>query len=189
MSDTGPSQNSGMNRRAFLNVAWLASLGFLVLDLGGMTYLFSRPLVKEGQFGSSIVLGRAGDVLPPAGGDPINYPKGRFWLSRTQDNRIAAPYKVCAHLGCLYNWNSSAGIFVCPCHDSHYRLDGMVIKGPATHSVDRFVIHLLDDAGVEVAATDQQGNPLPLPSEDLQIVVDTGKRIPGKPRGVEYPVE
>jgi hypothetical protein len=46
---------------------------------------------------------------------------------------------------------------------------------------------LLDDAGVEVAATDQQGNPLPLPGEDLLVVVDTGKRISGKPRGVEYP--
>ena len=64
MSETSLSQNSTMNRRAFLNMAWLASLGFLVLDLGGMTYLFSRPLVKEGQFGSSFALGRARGCAP-----------------------------------------------------------------------------------------------------------------------------
>jgi cytochrome b6-f complex iron-sulfur subunit len=154
-----------------------------------MTYLFAMPVLKEGEFGSSFALGRAGDVLPPPGGEPINFPKGMFWLSRTEGNRIVAPYKVCAHLGCLYNWSQSAGIFMCPCHDTHYQLDGTVIKGPATRSVDRFVIHLFDDAGEEVAATDELGNPLPLPSEDLQIVIDTGERIPGKPRGFEYSLE
>ncbi len=129
-----------------------------------------------------------GDVLPSPGGEPVNYPRGKFWLSRTADNRVVAPYKVCAHLGCLYNWSDSLGIFTCPCHDSHYALDGTVIKGPATYSVDRFVIRLLDDQGAEVAATDSNGNPLPLPGEDLQLVVDTGVRIRGKPMGVEYPV-
>jgi cytochrome b6-f complex iron-sulfur subunit len=189
MSDTPLSQNTKMNRRAFLNAAWLASLGFLVLDLGGVAYLFSMPIFEEGEFGSNFTLGRAGDVLPPPGGDPVNYPKGKFWLSRTSDNHIVAPYKVCAHLGCLYNWNSSAGMFICPCHDSHYQLDGTVIKGPADYSVDRFVIRLFDDSGVEVSSTDPQGNPLPLPDDDLTVVIDTGERIRGKPRGVTYPVE
>ena len=50
------------------------------------------------------------------------------------------------------------------------------------------MIRLLDDQGVEVAATDVHGNPLPLPGEDLQIVVETGMKIRGMPVGVEYPV-
>jgi len=50
------------------------------------------------------------------------------------------------------------------------------------------VIRLLDDQGVEVAATDQEGNPLLLPSEDVHIVVETGQLIRGKPEGMVYQV-
>ena len=175
-----------LNRREFLTFAWLASLGFLAVDFGGLTLFYSMPRLREGEFGSRFVLGRAGDVLPPPGGAPSNYPKGKFWLSRTADNRVLAPYKVCPHLGCLYNWNSAGGFFLCPCHYSHYAQDGTYFRGPAPRSVDRFVVQLLDENGVEVAATDEQGDPLPLPNEDLTVVVDTGRLIRGKPKGVPY---
>lgn len=175
-----------VNRREFLNVAWMASLGFLAIDLGTVTVLFSLPQLGESEFGGRFVLGRAGDVLPPPGGNPLSFPKGKFWLVRTQDDRIVAPYKVCPHLGCLYNWNEAGNRFMCPCHYSQYQLDGTLLRGPATRSTDRFVVRLLDDQGVEVAATDQEGNPLPLPSEDLQLVVETGELISGKPKGIAY---
>jgi cytochrome b6-f complex iron-sulfur subunit len=171
-----------VNRREFLTAAWMASLGFLLVDLGGLTYLFSMPRLKEGEFGGVFKLGRAGDVFPAPGGEPVNYPKGRFWLVRTPDNHVVAPFKICPHLGCLYNWNSAAGIFLCPCHLSQYELDGTLIKGPAPRSTDRFVIRLLDDRGREVAATDQDGNPLLLPDEGLQVLVETGKLIRGRLR-------
>jgi hypothetical protein len=48
------------------------------------------------------------------------------------------------------------------------------------------VIRLVDDQGMEVAATDQEGNPLLLPSEDLQMVVETGQLISGKQKGEDY---
>jgi cytochrome b6-f complex iron-sulfur subunit len=76
---------------------------------------------------------------------------------------------------------------MCPCHLSQYEMDGTYIKGPATRSLDRFVIRLLDEQGREVSTTDDQGNPLPLPSEDLQVFVETGQLIRGKPRGEKYP--
>jgi cytochrome b6-f complex iron-sulfur subunit len=176
-----------VNRREFLNLAWMASLGFLLVDLGGVTYLFSRPILRAGEFGASFNLGRAGDVLPAPGGPPLNVPEGKFWLSHTGDNRIVALYKICPHLGCLYNWNLAENIFICPCHYSKYEGDGTYIRGPAPRSTDRFVIRLLDDQGVEVATTDEEGNPLKLPDDDLQVVVETGHLIRGKPKGVPYP--
>lgn len=175
-----------LNRREFLNFAWLASLGFLAVDLGGLTLFYSMPRFGEGEFGGRFTIGRAGDVLPPPGAAPDNYPKGKFWLSRTDDNRIVAPYKVCPHLGCLYNWNTAGGRFICPCHYSQYAQDGTYLRGPAPRSVDRFVIRLLDESGAEVAATDAEGNPLRLPSDDLQVVVDTAQLIRGKTKGVPY---
>ncbi|MDI6814233.1 MAG: hypothetical protein QMD10_11950, partial [Desulfitobacteriaceae bacterium] len=92
-----------VNRREFLNFAWLASLGFLTLNIGGMTYLFAMPRFKEGEFGGTFTVGKISE-LPPPGSPPGNYPKVRFWLTHTPQG-ISALYKVCTHLGCLYNWN------------------------------------------------------------------------------------
>jgi hypothetical protein len=97
--DMLPTNPTPINRREFLNFAWMASLGFLLVDLGGVAYFFSLPRLREGQFGGRFSLGRARDVLPSPGADPLNYPKGKFWMSRTGDNRLVAPYKVCPHLG------------------------------------------------------------------------------------------
>ena len=47
-----------------VNLAWLASLGFLVINLGGVTYLFALPRFRKGEFGGQIPLGRAGDAFP-----------------------------------------------------------------------------------------------------------------------------
>jgi cytochrome b6-f complex iron-sulfur subunit len=177
-----------VNRREFLNLAWLASLGFLTVNLGGVTYLFALPRFREGEFGGQFSIGRAGEVFPSPGGVPINMPKGMFWLVRTQNNRVAAIYKVCTHLGCLFNWDTPAERYRCPCHGSQFQLDGTYIRGPAPRSLDRFVVRLLDAQGNEVVSTDANGNSLPLPSEDLQVVVETGQLIRGKARGVSYPV-
>lgn len=186
MNATYAQTNSQINRRGFLTFAWLASLGFLSLEIGGVAYLFARPILRQGEFGTEFAMGRLGELLPYPGGDPINVPKGKFWLSRTSDNHLVAPYKVCPHLGCLYNWDSGASRFICPCHLSMYELDGTYIRGPAPRSTDRLVIRLLDEAGVEVARTNPQGDPLLLPGEDLQVVVDTSQRIMGKPKGGRY---
>ncbi len=176
-----------LNRREFLNLAWLASLGILLVDLGGVTFLFAMPRFREGEFGGEFTLGRAEDALPAAGGGPVNYASGRFWLVQTTDNQVVALYKVCTHLGCLYNWVDENGIFRCPCHGSQFQLDGTYIRGPAPRSLDRFVVRVLDEQGNEVTMTDAEGNALPLPAEDLQIVVDTSQRIFGKPKNQRYP--
>jgi hypothetical protein len=49
------------------------------------------------------------------------------------------------------------------------------------------VIRLLDENGKEVAATDEEGDPLALPNEDLKVVIDTGNLIRGKAKGAKYP--
>lgn len=177
-----------INRREFLNFAWLASLGFILVDLGGVTYLFAMPRFREGEFGGVFPLGRTDQVLPRSGDDPVKMSKGKFWLVHTQAGQVLALYQVCTHLGCLYNWNDQEGKFICPCHGSQFELDGTYILGPAPRSLDRFVVRLLDDEGNPVAITDEQGNPLPLPEKNSQMSVETGDLIRGKTKGIEYPV-
>lgn len=70
---------------------------------------------------------------------------GSYWL---------ALYHVCVHLGCKVPFLNDCNSFKCPCHGSHYNVDGEYLDGPAPRSLDRFVMSF-----------DSSGN----------VVVDTGK--------------
>ena len=51
---TSPSETQlTLNRRELLNYAWLASLGVLLVNIGGISFLFSMPRFKEGEFGGT----------------------------------------------------------------------------------------------------------------------------------------
>ncbi|MCC7129613.1 MAG: Rieske 2Fe-2S domain-containing protein, partial [Anaerolineae bacterium] len=94
-------------------------------------------------------------------------------------------YKVCTHLGCLFNWKDQEVKFVCPCHGSQFQKNGDYIQGPAPRSLDRFVMQAIDPASGEVLAqTPADGGPMPLPANpDAVIRVNTGSRITGKSHG------
>ncbi|HEX6544449.1 MAG TPA: ubiquinol-cytochrome c reductase iron-sulfur subunit [Ktedonobacterales bacterium] len=70
---------------------------------------------------------------------------GTYWL---------ALYQVCVHLGCKVPFRDDCNSFKCPCHGSHYNIDGEYLDGPAPRSLDRFTLSF-----------DGSGN----------VVVDTGK--------------
>jgi cytochrome b6-f complex iron-sulfur subunit len=178
-----PKEKKAINRREFLNFAWLVSLGFLSVNLAGVTYLFAMPRFKEGEFGGVITIGKISD-LPAKGSSPVNMPKVKLWLSNTDDG-VMAIYKVCTHLGCLYNWREQEGKFVCPCHGSQFTTKGDYIQGPAPRSLDRFVVEAVDPTSSNILAqTDAEGQPMPLPDNpDTVIRVDTGKKIRGKVHG------
>lgn len=181
-----PDQSSEMvlekiplSRREFLNFAWLASLGLLTVNLGGVVYLFSMPRFKEGEFGGLVTVGKVTE-LPPAGSPPVNFPKVKFWLSHSEQG-VAALYKVCTHLGCLYNWSDQENKFICPCHGSQFQPDGTYLQGPAPRSLDRFVVQIVDPASGEVLAETTSAQALPVPDNPEAVVrVDTGKRISGE---------
>ena len=54
---------------------------------------------------------------------------GSYWL---------ALYQVCVHLGCKVPFRDDCNSFKCPCHGSHYNVDGEYLDGPAPRSLDRF---------------------------------------------------
>ena len=96
---------------------------------------------------------------------------------------IAAIYKVCTHLGCIYKWNEASNRFECPCHGSKYRLDGRRIQSPAPRSLDRFAMTLtFSDGSTASSAVGEAGDYLPIPADGQEIVgiaVDTGSQKKG----------
>lgn len=179
MASEAVEERKPINRREFLNYAWLVSIGFFTITAGGVTYLFSLPRFKEGEFGGVITVGTV-ETLPELNEPPDNFAKTKFWLSNTPEGLVAL-YKVCTHLGCLYNWNSQEIKYICPCHGSQFLKDGDYIQGPAPRDLDRFVIRIETPDGQVLVETDPTtGDPIPVPDTPNAVVkVDTGARILG----------
>ena len=176
--------DSNLSRREFLNYAWLASIAIFSVGTVGVGLWFAFPNFKAGEFGGEFSIGQAGNILPSANSDPVPYTDGKFWLSNVDTEvdgetrqGVLAIYKVCTHLGCLYEWIPMTFRFECPCHGSKFELSGDYIAGPARRSLDRFVIKAVAPNGT-VKETDAVGNPLVVDPEDM-LIIDTGQRILG----------
>jgi cytochrome b6-f complex iron-sulfur subunit len=174
-----PPETEVVSRREFLNYIWGATMALLLAEMTGMSVLFALPRFREGEFGGFFNLGLADEVLPAIEDPPRPNDVGKYWLVQTDEGALAI-YKVCTHLGCLYKWVETTNRFECPCHGSKFEKNGDWIEGPAPRALDRFVIEALDTSGNVTATTGEDGDPLRLPGEGLQLRIDTGKRILGK---------
>jgi cytochrome b6-f complex iron-sulfur subunit len=178
--------DSHVTRREFLNYAWLASIALFTVETVALSLWFAFPNFKEGQFGGQFPIGEAATALPEVNSGPKAYVDGKFWLINidTEVNGeprkgILAIYKVCTHLGCLYEWVPITTRFECPCHGSKFQLSGDYISGPARRNLDRFVIQAISPDG-SIKETDLSGDPLEI-NGDERLVIDTGRRILGDP--------
>ena len=194
------NSTAGITRREFLYYVWGASMAMFTAQFAGLFVWFALPRFREGQFGGTFTVPR--DRLPGVNDPPVDNPDGRFWLvnvdsgdSQGQERMyrvaddpdrivgVAALYKVCTHLGCIYKWAPTANRFECPCHGSKYRLDGRRIESPAPRSIDRFEIAALDASENVVAQTsagpDNEWLELVLPASAVALRVNTGSKRDG----------
>lgn len=196
---SGIFNRTGMTRREFLYYIWGASMALLTLQGAGLLVWFLIPRFREGEFGGTFTL----DVsqVPEVNAEPVNFADGRFWLVNLDSSNpnelmypapdesepiqgVAAIYKVCTHLGCIYSWTPANSRFECPCHGSKYRLDGRRVESPAPRTLDRFYVEALAADGTTVlaeSAVDANDfyTPLVLPADTAFIRVDTGARKEG----------
>ncbi|MDP3478798.1 MAG: ubiquinol-cytochrome c reductase iron-sulfur subunit [Desulfoprunum sp.] len=61
---------------------------------------------------------------------------GKFFLSPqfilfATESKFWAVSRKCTHLGCTLNYNENEDILICPCHQSHFSKEGLVLHGPA----------------------------------------------------------
>jgi cytochrome b6-f complex iron-sulfur subunit len=166
-----------VNRREFLNYVWAASIALFTAQFGGLTFFFSFPRFRPGQFGGKIATPVT--EFPEVNQPPKANDVGKFWLVKT-DAGVNVLYKICTHLGCIYPWSDASGIFACPCHGSQFKLDGTYIAGPAARSLDRFAFEIVDANGNALAKSTLDGVAVPMPSGATSIIVDTGSKITGK---------
>lgn len=180
-------------RRRFLALALLASGAVLGARLARLSLRFAQPVLAPNEYGGVFNLGPLAG-LPGLDDPPTHVPAGRFFVVQTASGLLALR-QVCTHLDCLLGWDIHSQSFLCPCHGSQFAANGQVLNGPATRSLDRFMVQLATADGDIVAETDAaSGAALPVPtdapidsmSDDsaasdktaaLVVWVDTGRRI------------
>ena len=150
MSSNTPSPlEEDLSRRSFLK--WtIASIGALiaaVLGGAGGGYFLSPLFRREEE--SWIDIGRASDFLP---GVPtkVEYIERRrdawitserrssTWVLTSNGKDFIVFDPRCTHLGCPYRWDSGKKLFVCPCHNGVFGVDGQVVSGPPPRPLDRY---------------------------------------------------
>ena len=185
-------------------------MALFLAEGGGAVLWFAVPRFKAGEFGGVFTLDLA--KLPPSDAAPTAFDAGRFWLVNVGPTTGADPrhpagqatrpgvlaiYKVCVHLGCIYDWKPTNNRFECPCHGSKYLKDGTRVHGPANRNLDRFVVRALDAEGKVLGETVRgdanqnpaAGAPLGLPPGTTTLQIDTGLRVKGSNSGGPPTVE
>lgn len=55
--------------------------------------------------------------------------------------------RKCTHLGCTINYHEEDQLLECPCHQSRFSTEGLVLHGPAKRSLARYRVEKLKDDG------------------------------------------
>ena len=129
-----------MNRRGFLkiftSILGLGALGAFLYPL----FRFLAPIEATATAKpltipqKEIPVGAAKDLLVMGTPSIIIHTK----------NGYIALSRVCTHLGCLVNYDQARQIFICPCHNGIYDLEGNVISGPPPRPLPRFAVRITD---------------------------------------------
>ena len=67
----------------------------------------------------------------------VHHGKVSIWVVRTGEDALIGLSAVCTHLRCILTWDEQQRIFLCPCHDGSFDLNGNVLGGPPPRSLRR----------------------------------------------------
>lgn len=70
------------------------------------------------------------------------FAKSHHILVVRHDKKLYAPTAVCTHKHCVVRARDQG--IICPCHNSHYNIDGVPTRGPARKPLVRYAIHIQD---------------------------------------------
>ncbi len=122
-----------------------------MLSVPAVMYLFKpakgrklSPWVKVGDI-SQVQPGKPAEMVfqrKRVDGWKIITEKTSTWVVKEPNNQVVAYSPQCTHLGCAYHWDDSQHVFICPCHNSAFSIDGRVLTGPAPRPLDRLQVKL-----------------------------------------------
>jgi len=168
-----------MNRREFIEKACLGSIGIVV----GASILSTLdiPTIKAspraGVFhGNREIPLRIEDTpeLKEVGGAyhlTIDEIDKDLLVVRTGENTFVAVDIKCTHKGCEVKYEDKRNIFVCPCHDSNFDINGVPKGGPAKRPLGVYktifkdgevTIHIPEEGEAPQMTQDTTKNAIPI---------------------------
>lgn len=148
MAPTSPSDE--VSRRRFLSgvIGVVAGAVATLVGLPAIGYVVSPGLKNHSQ-SQWLTLGPVGELIP---NKPNGFPFVRTikdgWTETTQtgvafavthDGQNVKVYSdVCTHLQCRVSWHEDRQMFISPCHNGLFGLDGEVLGGPPPRPLDQF---------------------------------------------------
>jgi len=139
-----------LDRRQFvvLVTAVLGTFMGAVVGLPALTYLLS-PTLKSKKIEAWVPLGKLASY-PIGSPTPANFTRTKIngwekttnsygvYILRKNEQDLIVYSNLCTHLSCRVNWNDESKVYICPCHDGHFDIDGKVVAGPPPRSLDTF---------------------------------------------------
>jgi cytochrome b6-f complex iron-sulfur subunit len=128
-----------LGRRDAVTLLGLSALGTAVL-VGAGTGLRSLLPSEEGAGSTPLPAGRPEELAPNAVRE-VELGEERVFLARGERGLFALSSK-CPHLGCRLRLSPSGETFACACHGSLFSSEGVLLRGPAARSMERFPVAL-----------------------------------------------
>jgi len=75
------------------------------------------------------------DDLQRGRGAIIREGRHKIAAYRDDNGQLTRVSAACTHVGCHLHWNSFERCWDCPCHGSHFAIDGTALNGPAVSSL------------------------------------------------------
>ncbi len=131
-----------MERRQLLKTS-LAFLGATTLI--SFVYPASKFLVRPKSSVPDAPLTINKDEIPAGTAKEFIFNETPLVVINRRGSGFIALSRVCTHLGCLVGYDKFNNKLVCPCHAGEFDLEGRVLSGPATKSLQRYSLKITAD--------------------------------------------
>ena len=131
-----------MERRQLLKTS-LAFLGTTTLI--SFVYPASKFLVPPKRSAQDTPLTINKDEIPTGTAKEFIFNETPLVVINRRGSGFIALSRVCTHLGCLVGYDKFNNKLVCPCHAGEFDLEGRVLSGPATKSLQRYSLKITAD--------------------------------------------
>ena len=99
----------------------------------GLGTFISENITAVKNFAEYIAPGEVSslDEVQPGHGAIVRQGLTKIAAFREENGRLILRSAACTHLGCQLHWNALERCWDCPCHGSHFSVEGAVLNGPA----------------------------------------------------------
>ncbi len=92
------------------------------------------------RLGERVIEAGTVDSLPVGQARMVRFGREPIYVIRTSEETLIGLAGACTHLHCVLDWNEEQRSLDCPCHRGGFDLNGTVLSGPASRSLERYTV-------------------------------------------------